>query len=78
MWYEYQYTLTYLDIYIHISLVNGSLHYIARNFAIQILAHQTRAKTMAPARPTAMDGFNVNAKKIISDFDVNIKVGIIN
>ena len=69
---------SYVPRYLHTYFVNGSLHYIARNFAIQILAHQTRAKTMAPARPTAMDGFNVNVKKIISDFDVNIKVGNVN
>ena len=77
MWYEYQYILTYFDIYLYF-LVNRSLHYITRYYVIQILAHQTHAKTMALARPTAMDGFNVNVKKTISDFDVNIKVGIIN
>ena len=75
MWYEYQYILTYFDIYLYF---NRRLHYITKYYVIQIVAHQTRAKTMAPARPTAMDGFNVNVKKIISDFDVNIKVGNVN
>ena len=62
-------TSSHTNIFIYQYYLASDYHH----YVIQIHVHQTHVRIMARVRLMKMAGLNVNVKRALSDFDVNIK-----